>query len=91
MIPERVELRAQGRQAGGVGLVDAPVALGAVHHQARILEHPQVLGDRGAADRQITGKLANSAGPLRDVGEDLASRRVAQRGEPFGWVSKQSQ
>jgi hypothetical protein len=71
-------------------LVDAPVALGAVHHQARILERPQVLGDRGAADRQLAGEFADSAGPLRNAG-NFASRQVAKGGEPFGCVSKHSQ
>jgi hypothetical protein len=50
-----------------------------------------VLGDRGAADRQLAGELADSAGPLRNAGEDFASRRVAQGGEPSGCVSKHSQ
>src|SRR4051794_1401657 len=55
LVPEGVKLRPQRREARGVGLVDAPVALRAVHDNAGILEHLQMLGDRGSANRQLAG------------------------------------
>src|SRR3954449_8542936 len=45
--PERVELAAQLRQPVAVDLVDAAVPVPAVDHQPRVLEHLEVLGDRG--------------------------------------------
>src|SRR3954454_1643371 len=77
LVPEPLKLLTQRRQAGWVGLIDAPVPQRPVDHQARVLEHPQVLRDCGAADGQLAGQFADGPGTLSDAGEDLASRRVA--------------
>src|SRR3954466_13264957 len=63
-LPHAVQVGAQDLQAGRVDLVEAPRAGLAVDHQPDVLEHLQVLGDGGAADRQVGGELADGAGAV---------------------------
>src|SRR3954454_7508280 len=50
--PEAVEVAAQLGQAPGIGLVEPAGADLVVEDQADVLEHLEVLGHGGAADRQ---------------------------------------
>lgn len=59
-------------------LVDAPGAVGMVGDQACLLEHPQVLGDRGPADRELTGDLADGLGAPGEALEDGPPGRVPE-------------
>ena len=59
MVPEPLEIRAQRIHAGGIDLVDAPVADGAIDDEVGALENPQVLRDGGAADRKVARELAD--------------------------------
>src|SRR4030088_3545135 len=69
-IPELVEVRAKGAHALGVELIEQPSALLTVDHQARLLEHLEVLGDRGTRDRQPPGELTPRAGAFGQELED---------------------
>src|SRR5690606_29468673 len=60
--PEVVQERAQVGHGLGVGAVEAPGAVAPLRDQRGVLEHREVLGDRGAAD----------------VGEALGDRRGSQ-------------
>src|SRR3954464_10092631 len=58
-LPHLVEVAAQDRQPGRIDLVQAACARLAVDHQADVLEHLQVLGDRGPAHRELGRELAD--------------------------------
>jgi hypothetical protein len=76
--PEPVEIRAQRFQAGRVDRVDATSSVRAVRDQTRILEHPEVLGDRGAADGKIASQLAHGARAGHEALENGATGAIAQ-------------
>jgi len=59
-------------------LVDPPGAVGAIGHQPGLLEHPQVLGNCGAADRQLRGELTDRLGPAGQALEDGPPGRIPQ-------------
>src|SRR5437879_2919307 len=86
-IPELVEVGAQGAHALGIELIQPPGPLLAVDHQARLLEHLEVLGDRGTRDRQLSGELTHRAGAFGQELEDRPASGVAQRAYPVGCVS----
>src|SRR3954462_1714227 len=48
--PELIEILAQGRESFRIELVEPTVPARTIDHQAGILQHPQMLGDRGPAD-----------------------------------------
>jgi hypothetical protein len=78
LIPEPVEVLAQGVDPVRVELVDAAVAGRPVDHEARVLEHLEVLRDRGPADRQLTRELADGRRTVRQPLEDRLSCGVAK-------------
>src|SRR5688572_24462889 len=80
-VPELIEPAAQCTQAVRIDVVDAPRALGAIGHQARFLEHLQVLRDGGAAHRHAVGKLAHRARARAQLFEHLAAGGVGERRE----------
>src|SRR5260370_33156289 len=86
-IPELVEVRPQGGDALGIELIEPPGALLAVDHQARLLEHLEVLGDRGTSDWQPSGELTHRAGAFGQQLEDRPPGGVAQRAHPVPCVS----
>ena len=53
----------------------------AVAHEARLLQHPQVLRDRRPADRQAMGELADRARAFLERLEDQPPGGVAERVE----------
>src|SRR3954452_24676611 len=65
-LPEPVEVGAQDRQPGWVDLVQAACARLTVDDQPDVLEHLEVLGHGGAADRQLGRQLAHRS---RTVGQ----------------------
>ena len=88
LAPEPVELGAQRAQPVRLDVVDAARAGLRVRHQPGVLEHLQVLGDGGAADRQVLGQLTDRPGTLEQPLEDVPSRRVGERGPGVGLVSR---
>src|ERR671919_2565451 len=70
-VPEPLEVGAQRAHPVRVEPVDAAGALGPLGNEPRLLEHPEVLGDGGATDRQLAGELADGARPL---GQPLDNR-----------------
>src|SRR3954471_3561566 len=74
LVPERVEVGAQVGQCLRIHLVEAAGADLAVDDQAGVLEDLQVLRDRGAADRELAGQLADRARPGDEALEDGPSR-----------------
>ena len=73
---------AQERQSLGVEFIDAPRALAPVADQSSVLEHAEVLGNRGPRYRQSGGQFMNGARMRADSLEDGEARRVAEGGEP---------
>src|SRR5262245_3314313 len=78
LVPKPVELGPQCGQPLGVDLVDALLAGPDVDDEAGVLQDLEVLRDRGPADRQITGQLADRARALRQPLEDRAPGRVGE-------------
>ena len=60
VVPEAVDPRPQPGQAVEVDPVEPAGALRPHRHQARVAQHPQVLGDRGLADLGGVGQLTNA-------------------------------
>jgi hypothetical protein len=83
LVPEAVEIGAQRSQALRVQLVQPPGAVRPVEDKARVLEHSEVLGDRGPADRQPASQLAHRLGAFREQLEEGAPGGVGQSREPI--------
>ena len=81
------ELAVVLQPAGGVGsgwrLEPAGAALGvaAARDQAGVLQHLEVLGDRGLAHLERLGELLDRGLAQREPREDRPSRRVGKSGE----------
>src|SRR5206468_3492276 len=58
-----------------------PLRLLAARHEARALEHLQVLADRGEAHVERLRDLGHRRATLRKTGEDRAPRRIGQGAE----------
>jgi len=52
-----------------------------VNYQAGMLQHSQMLGDRGAADWQASRKLDHRAGSFGDALKNRPPSRVGERSE----------
>jgi rhodanese-related sulfurtransferase len=63
----------------GATPVHLTVAFGASDHQAAVLEHPQVLGDRRSADRQRVRQPAHRLRSAQETLEDRTPHRIAER------------
>src|SRR3954471_21632872 len=59
LVPEPVQLSTERPHAFGIDAVAAAVAGGPFHDEPRVLEHLQVLRDRGSADWELACKLAD--------------------------------
>src|SRR5215204_440696 len=77
LVPERIQELAQARKSLGAGTVQAARAVPPLAEETRLLEHPEVLGDRRS------GHVAEAGGDLpgRHLGvphetEDLAPARL---------------
>jgi len=87
MVPESIEIGAQRIDAGWIQLVEPPGTDGAVDHEVRVLEDPQVLRDRGPAHRKIARQLTDRQGATQEPFENRATRRIAKRIHLRVWVS----
>ena len=87
MVPEPFEIRAQRIDAGGIDLVDAPVADGAIDDQAGALENPEVLRDGGPADRKVARELADRHRAAQQPLDNRPPGGVAERVHLGMWVS----
>jgi hypothetical protein len=85
--PESVEISAQRFQAGRVYRVYATSSFRAVGDQTCILEHPEVLGDRGAADWKVISQLAHGVWADYEALEDSATGAIAQGVPRVSFVS----
>src|SRR3954467_6560093 len=86
LVPEGVEVGAQVGQCLRVHLVEAAGAALAVDHQPGVLQDLQVLRDRGTADGELAGELADRPGPRDEAFEDRLPRGVAQCGHRCSYV-----
>src|SRR6195952_2043082 len=59
LAPHALDVGLDGLEPLGLQLVDAPSALGALGHEAGVLEQPEVPGHGRPADRQGLGDLAD--------------------------------
>jgi len=78
MGPEPVEISAQCFQARRVYRVYATSSFRAVKDETGVLEHPQVLRDRGAADRKVASQFAHGAWAGHEALEDGATGAIAK-------------
>src|SRR5581483_7025000 len=62
----------------------AKLRLAAARNQAGALQHAQVLGDGGTADRERRRQLLHRGGAGGEAGEDRPSRRIGEGGEGGG-------
>ena len=87
LIPQFCKVIAEQREALGIQFINPPCPVAAVAHQAGILQHPQVLRNGRAGNRQAGGKLIHR---LRMVAKHLENGQpggVAQCGQPVLYVS----
>ncbi len=77
--PEPIEVVAERIDAGRVQLVDSPITLGTIDDQMRVLQDPQVLRNRGTADRKAARELAHRLRSLEQAFENRPPGRIAQR------------
>ena len=66
-VPEPIEIGAQRPDPVGIDLIEATRARGPVHHQAGLLQHPEMLGDRGATHGQPRGELDHCPGTVHQA------------------------
>ena len=76
--PHPVEVRTQPGHALGMQLVEAPRSGFAVGDQPGILEHTEVLRDRGTADRQRLRQLVDGNRTAREFLKDRHAGSIAQ-------------
>lgn len=87
-MPELVEVGAQGADPIRIDLIDPTGTGPVVDHQPGVLQRPEVLGDGRPADGKLSGQLADRSGADGEGLEDRSSRRVTERGESIGLVSR---
>ena len=76
LAPHLVEAAVDGLHVLLPDPVDPPGAVRAVRDQPGLLEHPQMLGNGRAADRQRGGDLGDGLGPAGEALEDGPPGRV---------------
>src|SRR4051794_26803098 len=86
VVPEAIEIGAEGLDPSGVQFVEASVAGGTTDDQARVLQDPQMLRDRRRADRKIARELAARQRAVQQPLEDCPACGVAKRVELFGML-----
>lgn len=85
-IPEGVELVAQGYDSGFVEAVDPTRALRLLSYKTCVLQYLQVLGHRGSAHWQVSGKLAHWLRPFAQAQDDRSPCPVGQRRPPLSFL-----
>src|SRR5262245_24115306 len=73
LVPELIQVLSQGVEALDLEGVEAPGPLCRVRHELRILEHAEMLRDRGPADRELPGELPDCERTVREPGQDFPS------------------
>ena len=86
--PELVEVVAKRLESDGIDLVEPAVSLRPVDDEPRVLQDPQMLGDRGTADRELARQLADGQRAGREARQDRAAGRIAERVELGMLVSR---
>ena len=86
--PEAVEIGAYRVDAGGVDLVEASPADRLVQHQPGVLEHLEVLGDGGTADRETRRQLADDTRAVGQAFEDGPAGGIAECSRRVGRPSR---
>jgi hypothetical protein len=76
--PHLVEVRAQPGHAFRVELIESPGSGAAIHNEARILEHLEMLRDRGTGDRHGVGKLVDGKRPGSQLLKDSHAGSIPQ-------------
>ena len=79
MLPVPVEVVAELPHRVGVQMVDAPVAGRLAGDDPGVLQHPQVHGHGGPADRHARGDPADIQGPGREPPDDPPPGGIAER------------
>jgi hypothetical protein len=79
--PESVEISAYIFDAGGVQLIDAPVTNQPIKDQVGVLQHAEMLGYGGPANRKAFGDLVHCR---RAFAQTLKNRQS-------GWISQRAQ
>ena len=78
VVPEGLDVRSEGLEAGWIGAVDVPGSLPPVADESGPLEDPQVLRDGGPAHRELGRQLAHRARSLAELVVDRPSGGVRQ-------------
>src|SRR5438093_1578776 len=76
LVPIRLKVGPQLRDALGARPIQAPRAVPSLAHQARLLQHPQVLRDRWSSHVEVAGDLARGELGGPDQAQDLAPARL---------------
>jgi hypothetical protein len=77
--PELFEVFAQSRKAGGIELIQAAIARGAVDHQLRLFQDAEVLRYRRAADGEVFGQFSDSYRSVQQTRQDCPTGGIAER------------
>jgi hypothetical protein len=79
--PEAFEVGAELSDPSRVDAVDPAIGLGSVDHQARALQHQEVLGYRRATDGKVTGDVPDGHRPSGEALENRTPGRIAKHGQ----------
>ena len=79
--PVAIEPIAHRPHAAGINAINPPRSLGRLADQARVLKHPQMLGDGWPTDRQVARQFPHRQWPSRQACENRPAGRIAQGAE----------
>jgi|SRR5579875_205351 len=86
-VPELVEPPADRSESVRIDAIHPPRALGAIGHEARILQHLKVLRDGGTSHRQSACDLADGRFTGVQPLEDPTAGGIREGGERYKYVS----
>jgi hypothetical protein len=78
VVPELVEIVAQGIEALGVDLVQAAGALAVVHYKVGFFKDAEVLRDGGPGDREVASQFADRLRAVEQARKYCATSGVAE-------------
>jgi hypothetical protein len=81
--PEPIEIVTELAQPGRINLIDPPSTGRPIGHEARVLQHLEVLGHGGPADRELPSELPDRPWTLREELEDRTPHRFAESVKRF--------
>lgn len=82
LAPHLVQVVPDLRESFGSDAIHAPGAVASLVEQPGILQHPQVLGDRGPGHVEVRGDPTGAELIVSNETQDLAPPRLRQR--PYG-------